>query len=173
MAKSIVYKNVDGTLEILRGCISKKSHEGEIEYLTRIAKTTYGNRKFNIVDIPHSNLISNKKYPYDLNFRKAWTVENNKLIVNLDKAKQIWKDIIRDYANKAILKLNEEIQLYLEQADLESIKELGEVKQILKNVHTTVDEIDFKSLDHLKSYWPTILFPAPDFVLNIPMEQFN
>lgn len=173
MAKVIVYKNPDNSLEILRPCIRQNQNEDEYEYLSRVANLTYPNREFKIAELPHGFKSINGNKVYEEMFRTCWILDNkNNIVVDKQKSKEVWKNKIKEYSEKAILKLNEEIQLYLEQGDLESIKEIGEVKQILKGVHNSVDEIEFYSLEHLRSYWPTILNPPPDFVLNIPTDIF-
>ena len=165
MAKVIVYKRPGNSIEILRGTLPRLSGETEDAYLMRIAEKTYPGRKYSITTLNHG---WNKKKPldaFDHTFRKSWTLnENGSITIDMRLAKKIWIDVIREYRDKALRTLDFEFMMALEQGDMDGAKDIGEIKNILRDLPKTVEKETFNSLSELKSFWPTILLPAPAFV---------
>jgi hypothetical protein len=166
MSKVIVYKRPGNSIEVLRGTSKRLRGENEIEYLHRVANKTYPNRPFVIAEFQHG---WNKKKPldsFDSTFRTAWTLSNDgKITIDLIQAKEIWIDIIRKYRDKALRTLDIETMMALGQGDMDGVKEIEEIKQILRDVPKKVITENFQTLNELKSYWPVVLLPSPTFVL--------
>jgi hypothetical protein len=166
MAKVIVYKNSNNSIEVLRPGTRRKQKETEIAYLSRIAESTFPGRPYVITELTHGWNRKESLDAYDSLFRNCWTLDrNNNISIDLNSAKKIWIDIIRSYRNKALKTLDIEFMSTIADGDFDSAKEIEDIKKILRDLPKTIERTTFNSLNELKSYWPVVLLPAPKFVL--------
>jgi hypothetical protein len=77
------------------------------------------------------------------------------IIVNLNKAKAIWKDKWREARKPLLASLDIEFMKAVELADSEKQSEIASKKQALRDVTQT--EIAGNTPEEIKSVWPDIL----------------
>ena len=77
------------------------------------------------------------------------------IIVNLDKAKAIWKDKWREARKPLLASLDIEFMKAVETADTEKQAEIASKKQALRDV--TQAEIVGNTPEEIKSVWPSVL----------------
>ena len=83
----------------------------------------------------------------------------------------IWGNIIRHYRNKALKELDLEFQIALEKNDTEGIEEIGVIRQMLRDLPHDMNIDQYDTVSKILSFWPTILLPAPDFVISAPAPE--
>ena len=83
--------------------------------------------------------------PESRQFRDAWTLKNNKIVVDNDKAMEIHKGRIRIERNKKLEELDKE-QL-INYNDPDKLKIIADKKQVLRDLPATINNLD----------WPTEL----------------
>jgi hypothetical protein len=77
------------------------------------------------------------------------------IIVNLDKARAIWKDKWREARKPLLASLDIEFMKAVETADTEKQAEIASKKQALRDVTQT--EIVGNTPEEIKSVWPSVL----------------
>jgi len=77
------------------------------------------------------------------------------IIVNLDKAKAIWKDKWREARKPLLASLDIEFMKAVESADTEKQAEIASKKQALRDVTQT--EIVGNTPEEIKAVWPSVL----------------
>jgi hypothetical protein len=77
------------------------------------------------------------------------------IIVNLDKARAIWKDKWREARKPLLASLDIEFMKAVENADTEKQAEIASKKQALRDVTQT--EIVGNTPEEIKSVWPSVL----------------
>lgn len=91
----------------------------------------------------------------DRYFRDAWSLSENGLVVDFDKAKDVQMRKIRAARDSALKKLDKEIIKVIGQDDKVSVIETK--RQALRDLPQNVDFGGIKSTDELKTVWPTEL----------------
>tara|TARA_R110000772_G_scaffold125435_1_gene232142 strand:- start:733 stop:1179 length:447 start_codon:yes stop_codon:yes gene_type:complete len=140
--EKIIYKNDQGNLSIVMPTEEALQHMSIYE----IAKK----------DVPtgkNFKIINSFELPLDKTFRDAWTIKDLKIIVNLDKAKEIWKNTIRKHRILALKKLDTELIIATEKKL--NISSILNKKEELRNLPNKVDDV--KSLDQIKNVWSILL----------------
>lgn len=91
--------------------------------------------------------------PSDRTYRNAWTDQNpgEQVDVDLEKAKQIHMDRIREARNEKLLALDTEQMKSLR--DPEKLLEIEDQKQVLRDLPETF-ELQADNPDALKALWP-------------------
>ena len=77
------------------------------------------------------------------------------IIINLDKAKAIWKDKWREARKPLLASLDIEFMKAVETADTEKQAEIASKKQALRDVTQT--EIVGNTPEEIKAVWPSVL----------------
>ena len=77
------------------------------------------------------------------------------IIINLDKAKAIWKDKWREARKPLLAFLDIEFMKAVETADTEKQAEIASKKQALRDVTQT--EIVGNTPEEIKAVWPSVL----------------
>lgn len=77
------------------------------------------------------------------------------IIVNPDKAKEIWKDKWREARKPLLASLDIEFMKAVETADAEKQAEIASKKQALRDVTQT--EIIGNTPEEIKAVWPSVL----------------
>ena len=111
-----------------------------------IAKDVPSGRKYRIVN--------DSDLPEDDVFRSAWTID---LTVDMDKAREIWMQNIRDSRDEKLNDLDLAWMRAMEMGEVEIAKSIALEKQGLRDLPTTINLNEFKKPDDLKGYWPDIL----------------
>lgn len=166
MNKVIVINNGDGTCAVVVPCpdmfdpnsktrgllasngIVFNSDEEVLQFI--INKDVPEGKEYRITDV--SNL------PQDRTFRNAWTDDNPTETVDVDveKAKEIKKDHLRELRKPLLEKLDIAYQRADESSDSDKKAEIAAQKQALRDV-TSVELPD--DVDQLKAFVPDILLP--------------
>jgi len=92
--------------------------------------------------------------PTDRTFRNAWKPD---LTVDMDKAKGIWKDKMREVRAPKLVALDLEFMRAIESGDEKAKGEVMEKKKVLRDVTAHPDIDKAQTPDELKAVWPTEL----------------
>jgi hypothetical protein len=77
--------------------------------------------------------------------------------INLDKAKEIHKNNLRDARVEEFKSLDVEFMRAVEQSDSEKMSEISSKKQELRDITSAEEIVSASAVDELKSHWPDIL----------------
>lgn len=127
-------------------------------------------------NIDKGSAVINYKYLNQLQKLIALLKENNLELDNLDetnsknlsKYKELWKKLIQQTCSKLISELTDDTEKFKEEFP-ELSSEQEEVKFVIDTLTNTASEIDFNMFDNprsLFSFWPPILYPSPEYVLD-------
>jgi hypothetical protein len=108
-------------------------------------------------DIPQGcdyKIVDSAKLPDDRVFRGAWTTDCK---VDMDKAKEIWLDKIRDVRNKRLAELDIEWMRAMENGENKEASNIAAIKQSLRDITERADIHKCKTTASLRKYWPQIL----------------
>ena len=107
---------------------------------------------------------------------KELIVKYNLDLTNIDTTDQIilekciyaWKQLIKEYAEKAVITLEQEKQTFIEnnKDSTTEVEEIDFVIGIVKNILNDVDFTKFKTPFEVFCFWPPVLYPAPFFVID-------
>ena len=88
--------------------------------------------------------------------------------VILEKCIHAWKQLIKEYSEKAVITLEQEKQTFIEnnKDSTTEVEEIDFVIDIVKNILNDVDFTKFKTPFEVFCFWPPVLYPAPDFVID-------
>lgn len=100
-------------------------------------------------------IVNKSQIPSDHTFRNAWEYNDGSIVVNLDKAKAIWKDKWREVRHSLLASLDIEFMKAVESGDSVKQAEIAAKKQALRDVTNT--EISGNSPEEIKSVWPEVL----------------
>ncbi len=84
------------------------------------------------------------KLPLSREFRSAWALSGNKIVVDKAKASTIHMERIRHVRDEELIKLDGEQLRYL--TDVAKVKELEEKKQVLRNLPVNVKGLEWPEL---------------------------
>ena len=96
---------------------------------------------------------------------KPWT---DYFIYDIPTCQEIWLNIIRQYRDKSLLQLDQELMLALEEGDTDGVAEIGLIKKMLRDLPAEINIGQYDSYAKIVTFWPTLLLPAPDFVAKAP-----
>lgn len=147
MNKRIIYKAENDKLSVLT---PSPYWEGTLEELA--AKDLPAHTEWTIVDVD--------KFPADKFFVKAWELQNGKVTINIDKAKEIWRECFRSARTPILMALDVDYMRADESNDVEKKNEIIAKKQLLRNI-TSLELPD--KVSKLKTVWPQILGPKPSY----------
>jgi len=88
---------------------------------------------------------------------------------NLEKYKKLWEKLIKECCDNLISELTQDIDKFKSEFP-ELSSDQDEVKFVIKTLKNTSKEIDFKLFNtprSLFSFWPPILYPSPEYVLDM------
>lgn len=102
-------------------------------------------------------LMEENAIPSDRTFREAWedTTLEPVVDVNMDKARDIHLNRIREARNEALAE--NDIEIRKAWNDPEKQTELNEHAQVLRDLPATIDLSMLSTPDELKEYWPGML----------------
>tara|TARA_Y100000004_G_C8690847_1_gene317365 strand:- start:3 stop:425 length:423 start_codon:yes stop_codon:yes gene_type:complete len=108
-------------------------------------------------DIPKDadyKVIDSTRLPADRTFRGAWDFEGS---VDMDKARDIWRDNMRPARNAKLKSLDIEWMKAMENGEHKQASKIAAKKQSLRDVTDRQDINDYDTPEDLKTYWPQIL----------------
>ena len=104
-------------------------------------------------ETPNSKIYNDYELP-DIEFINAWTLEAT---IDLELAKEVWRDKIRPVRNERLKALDLEWMRALEINDMQAAAKVIVKKEELRNI-TKRDELKYaKSLAEIKAFWPAVL----------------
>jgi len=111
-----------------------------------------------------SNIIQEMKSRYNLDLSDVDTKDQ----AILEKCIHAWKEMIKEYSDKAIQTLEEEKKTFIanNKDSTTEIEEIDFVIGIIRNILNDVDFNKFKTPYELFCFWPPVLYPAPEFVID-------
>lgn len=102
---------------------------------------------------PNSKIYDESELP-DREFIDAWTIDAT---IDLELAKEVWRNKIRPIRNERLKALDLEWMRALEVGDMQGAAKVIVKKEELRNI-TKRDELKYaKSLEEIKSFWPAVL----------------
>ena len=85
----------------------------------------------------------------------------------MQKCINMWKQYIKQHALDSIKNLTEEEEAIKSHGNEQDLEELAYIKELIANVVNEVDFSQFKTPKQLFSFWPSLLLPAPNYVVGI------
>ena len=95
--------------------------------------------------------------PKDRAFRNAWKLENKSITVDIPKAKEIWKNKMREARAPKLLSLDTEYMRADEKGDAVKKADVAAKKQLLRDITTHPDLLAAQTADEIKAVWPATL----------------
>jgi len=85
----------------------------------------------------------------------------------MNKVTEIWKNKIIEHSQKSLELLQEEEAVLKKENKTEELEEIEFIKGLIKNVINEVDFSSFKTPREISTFWPSLLLPAPPFVVQV------
>jgi len=162
MGNVIVYKKEDGSVDILQPTVKRKKGVDEISFLKAVAELTFPGRKYIVTT---DDFLKRSGFNLIGEFRSALILTDNGLDFDMEKCKRIWVDKIRDHRDRQLRELDIEFMKAVEDGDTDGVKEIGDLKKILRNLPQDFLNMRFENIHQIKACWPDILQPIPSFVV--------
>ncbi len=112
-------------------------------------------------DIPDEleyKIINIDDLPKDRTFRNAWTMD---LTIDMESARDIWREKIRQARDKALADLDVPYMRALEENDKREMQTISNKKQTLRILPRVVDLSLYTNPQALKAFWPHELKEYP------------
>ena len=100
--------------------------------------------------------------PKNLRFSDAWAIghdQNNKqiVVIDIEKAKEVWKDRMREARTPILSKLDSQYFMALEKQDTDWASSIAQTKQLLRDVTKLPELLSATTIEEIESIWPEIL----------------
>lgn len=95
--------------------------------------------------------------PENRKFRDAWTLSGDVISIDIEKAKDIWKDKMRAARVARFTELDAQFFLALENGDDTKKAEITAKKQLLRNVTTLSSLTNATTVEEIEAVWPSYL----------------
>jgi hypothetical protein len=102
-------------------------------------------------------VTESENLPEDVTFFNAWELDGEEVVVNLTKAREIWKDRLRQARKPVLEKLDIEYMRALENEDTTRVEEIVSVKKKLRDITVAKELTSAKSIENIKAFWPSVL----------------
>ena len=150
--KRIIYTNSEGGTSVCTPCISRDDPEGFTED---------GALKRAYKDIPpdatNVHVVEFEELPQDRYFRNAWSTDGKAVSVDMDKARAIHKDRLREMRAPKLAALDADYDKADEAGDAEAKKDVATKKQALRDVTKDPAIAAATTPDELKAVIPAAL----------------
>ena len=113
--------------------------------------TTYIQVNGQTVDASTVTVPANRK------FRDAWTLSGDVVSIDVEKAKDIWKDKMRAARASRFMELDAQFFLALENSDDTKKAEITTKKQLLRNVTILPELLNATTVEEIEAVWPSYL----------------
>lgn len=90
----------------------------------------------------------------NLKFYDGWVLSGDIVEVDIEKAKEIWKERIRFARAPLLRKLDVDYILALEKNDTQKLEEVIAKKQFLRDITKLPELLNATTIDEIKSVWP-------------------
>jgi hypothetical protein len=100
--------------------------------------------------------------PQNRNFTDAWALSedanhNQIVVIDVEKAKEVWKRKMREARAPIMSKLDAEYFMALEKNDTAGAKTIADTKQLLRDVTKLPDLLNAKTIEDIEAVWPDYL----------------
>ena len=106
------------------------------------------------LDAIYPQVVTIADIPQDRYFRNAWDHGGDRVTVNMDKAREIHLNRIRDARDKKLIDLDKETMKALGKKDDVFRAAVEAQKQVLRDIPQTIDLTVAKTPEELKALWP-------------------
>ena len=137
--------------------IVQQTKEGKILITSISSETTFERVLESLPEDINAFVTDSENLPQDATFFNAWELDGEEVVVNLTKAKEIWKNKLRRARKPILEKLDVEYIKALENEDSSKAKEIVSLKKKLRDVTVSRELTGAKSIESIKDYWPEIL----------------
>lgn len=103
---------------------------------------------------PGATIVDQATLPKTREFRDAWTVNGT---VDIEKAKEVWKNKIRSVRNKRLQDLDIEWMKAMEKGQTTIASAISADKQVLRDITKREELTKAKTVEEIKAFWPKIL----------------
>lgn len=103
---------------------------------------------------PNCKVVDSESLPDDREFRDAWNFDGK---VDIAKAKEVWKNKIRQVRDKKLKALDIKWMKAMERGEVKIAGAIAADKQVLRDVTEREELTGAKSLKEIKAFWPSIL----------------
>lgn len=119
-----------------------------------IVPTSIDNEKDILKSCIDCSTIESSRLQKDRIFRNAWNINGS---VNIEKAKEIWKNKIRTTRDKRLQELDIKWMKALERGEIKLASSIASDKQTLRDMPDREELQNCKTVDEIKAFWPDIL----------------
>ena len=100
--------------------------------------------------------------PKNRNFTDAWALAEDKdhnqiVVIDVEKAKDVWKRKMREARSPLMTKLDAEYFMALEQQNTTKAGEIAATKQLLRDVTKLPELLNATSVEEIEAVWPDYL----------------
>lgn len=147
--KRILYTKSDGGVVVVTPTININDPEGftEQDAIDRAMKRL----PIDAIDV---RVVEDATIPRDRTFRDSWENNESGPKVNMNKAKAIHMNRIRDMRNQKLDKLDKDLMRAQESDDNKTASEIKAEKNRLRNLPQTFDLTSATTPEQLKALWP-------------------
>ncbi len=103
---------------------------------------------------PGATIVDQATLPKTREFRDAWTVNGT---IDVEKAKEVWKNKIRSTRNKRLQDLDIEWMKAMEKGQTTIASAISADKQVLRDITKSEELTKAKTVEEIKAFWPKIL----------------
>lgn len=165
MANVIIYTDQNGVATVVHpNFAAKPEGMSDSDYEDLVITNDVPPGSSNVAKIDPSEL------PQDKIFRKAWKVEQSKIMIDFEEAKDVQRERIRRVRNDVLNRSDIEFMKTLESGDSDKVAAISVKKQALRDAteHSSIDSA--ATIEDLKNVFPEGL-DAPDNITFDNLEQ--
>lgn len=137
--------NTVGVMQVLYDVIALAEIDSEIKRSTFVKQ------------VVSWRIIDPEQIPLDRTFRGAWEYDESAVLVNMDKAREIHKNILRSLRLPIFEQLDAEFTKALESGDITEQQRIAILKQELRDVTEDPRIVEARTPEELKAIIPAIL----------------
>lgn len=151
MNRRIVYTRPDGGTSIVTPC--RNVNEGHLND-DQIFQRSWEKLPEDAIE---PRIVFAENVPEDRTFRNAWEHDREKIVVNMDKARNIHLERIRTARDAKLRELDVETMKAIGKGDNGARDAVEVRKQVLRDLPQTIDLKKAKTTEELKALWPAEL----------------
>ena len=110
-----------------------------------------------VIVVDETIVPSDHKCNNSCEFFDAWRLKDGKVVVDLERAREIKLGKIREARKPKLQELDISYLIALERADRSAQEEIARLKQVLRDLPATFDMSRATSVEQLKNMWPHAL----------------
>jgi hypothetical protein len=140
--------------------IGPMTEEEAIEYIIKKdipARVWHSDYKYNR---PMYRVVKRQEIPADQTYRDCWRLsdtEEELIAIDVDKAKEVWKQKMREARTPIMEKLDTDFFRAMEDGDTDKQKNIANMKRLLRDVTKLPELENAKTVDEIETVWPDYL----------------